>query len=127
LSISVNEVLRLLSKILGKLPRSEFSEYDYPLDRIMNLLSAPDHTFIPEVEVTDTASVEVPVDSFVISVRPKGGDVKANFDRPITLSEYTIIPKDTVKLVGRMTKKLYLQALAGQTAKVRVEGLKLVS
>jgi len=86
---------------------------------------ATDHVFIPEVTVTDSAVEEVTVDSFLVSIRPQDGDIKANFDRPITSSEYTIIPKDTVKIIGRYTSKIYLQALPGQTAKVRVEGLKV--
>lgn len=124
--MSTVELLNVAKKILGKLPLSEFSSHDRPLDRIMNLLAAPDHFFNPEVEVTDAAPVELPVNSFVVSIRPKDGDIKANFDRQITAGEYTIVPRDTVKIVGRMTGKLYLQALAGQTAKVRVEGLRLV-
>lgn len=124
--MSAVERLHYLKKILGKLPKTEFSEYDYPLDRIMDLMAAPDHVFKPEITVTDSEPVEVEVNSFVVSIRPKEGDVKVNFDRPITTDEYTVIPKDVIKVVGRRTGKLYLQALAGQTSKVRIEGLRLV-
>jgi len=86
---------------------------------------AGDHIFKPEIPVTDVKITEVEVNAFLVSVRPKDGDIKANFGRTITVDEYSIIPKDTVKIVCRYTDKVYLQALAGQSAVVRVEGLKV--
>ncbi|NHV97342.1 MAG: hypothetical protein HA494_06095 [Thaumarchaeota archaeon] len=39
----------------------------------------------------------------LIKVPPDGRPVKANFDRPITAEEYTVVYPGVVKVVGRMT------------------------
>jgi hypothetical protein len=128
LSVSIGELLRQLQKISGKLPKSVFSSYDYPLDRLMNFLAAPEHAFYPELEVTDSGSV-LTVDGFLISIRadPSYAPVKFNLDRPVTATEYSVVFPGVIKIVGRLTKNLYLVAPMGQTSRVRVEALRLVS
>ena len=126
--MSLVEQLNVLKRILGRLPKTEFSSYDYPLDRLMNFLAAPEHAFYPELEVTDSGSV-LTVDGFLISIRadPDYAPVKFNLDRPVTATEYSVVFPGVIKIVGRLTKDLYLVAPAGQTSRVRVEALRLVS
>jgi hypothetical protein len=124
--VSGVELLNVGKKILGKLPKTEFSAFDYPLDRLMNLIAAPNHLFKPEIDVTDVG-VEVPTSGFLILIKvpPDGRPVKANFDRPITADEYTVVYPGVVKVVGRMTDVLYLKAPQGYSSKATVEVLRL--
>jgi hypothetical protein len=120
------ELLNVGKKILGRLPKTTFSQYDYPFDRLMNLLAAPNHLFKPEIEVPDTG-IEVETSGFLILIKvpPDGRPVKANFDRPITADEYTVVYPGVVKVVGRMTNTLYLKAPQGYSSKATVEVLRL--
>lgn len=126
--MSLVEQLNVLKRILGRLPKTEFSSYDYPLDRLMGFLAAPEHAFYPEVDVTDSGSV-LTVDGFLISIRadPSYAPVKFNLDRPVTATEYSVVFPGVIKIVGRITKNLYLVAPMGQSSRVRVEALRLVS
>jgi len=126
--VSLVEQLNVLKRILGRLPKTEFSSYDYPLDRLMGFLAAPEHAFYPEVDVTDSGSV-LTVDGFLISIRadPSYAPVKFNLDRPVTATEYSVVFPGVIKIVGRITKNLYLVAPMGQSSRVRVEALRLVS
>lgn len=123
---SLIDQLSLMKRILGKLPKTEFSSFDYPLDRLMSLLAAPNHTFYPNVVVVDRG-VSLPVNGFLVSIKvdPTGSPVKVNFDRPVSDSEYTTVFPGIVKVVGRLTQNLYLKAPAGQKSSVSVEILKL--
>lgn len=118
------ELLNWVKKILGKLPKTEFSKYDYPLDRLMNLISAPNHLFKPELTVTD---VEQPVivNGFLTAIKARDAPVKANFDRHVSVDDYTTVWTDTIKMIARITETVYLQAPAGQVSKVTLEALKL--
>ena len=90
--------------------------------------SAPDyfkdHLFNPEVEVTDTMKA-IDVNAHVISVASKEGDIKVNFGRPVTATEYYLLSKGLGLLVARYTDKIYAQARAGQTGKLRITALKI--
>lgn len=127
--MSTARVIEELKKIRGKLPKSGLSTVDYPLDVIISLLSQNsvplDHKFIPEVDVVDTTQTVIDINGIVIAiaVTPDSGPVKVNFDRAITPTEYTIVNPASVKVYNRLTKKIYLQALQGYTAKVRIEAL----
>jgi hypothetical protein len=125
MGLSVGELLRQLQKISGKLPKTQLSSFDYPLDRLMNLISAPEHIFIPELEVPDYG-VEVDVDGFLILVKVPYDKppVKMNLDRPVT-NEYTVVYPGMGKIIGRFTRKLYLQAPTGYSSKAVVEALRV--
>lgn len=119
------EVLNALKRILGRLPKTEFSAYDRPLDRAMNLLAAPEHEFKPDIIVTDEG-IELPIAGFLYSIRadPEHAPVKVNFDRPVD-KEYTVVFPGTIKQIGRLASKVYLKAPVGQKSLVRLEVLKL--
>ena len=120
------ELLNIGKKILGKLPKTVFSEYDYPLDRLMDLIAPRDHVFYPLVEVGAEGKV-LNVDAFVhrISVDPTSAPVKFNIDRPVTDQEYSVVFPGVVKVISRLAGKVYLKAPLGQTSKVTVECLKV--
>jgi len=124
--VSVVEELNVLKRILGKLPRSEFSSYDKPLDRLMQFIAPPEHSFYPEVKVTD-AGETLNVNGFLISLRadPNYAPVKFNLDRPVTDTEYSVVWPGVVKTICRLTNTLYLKAPEGQVSLVRVEVLRL--
>jgi hypothetical protein len=126
--VSSVEQLNVLKRVLGRLPKTEFSSYDYPLDRLMGFLAPPEHAFYPELEVTDSGTV-LTVDGFLISIRadPSYAPVKFNLDRPVTATEYSVVFPGVIKIVGRLTKDLYLTAPLGAVSRVRVEALRLVS
>jgi len=121
--LSLVEQINYIRKILGRLPQSEFSQYDKPLDRLMDLLSAPDHAFKPEVTVDENGKV-LEISGFLYSIKADNSAVKVNFDRPVTDEEYTVVYPGMIKKVSRITSKLYLKALPGQTSTVTVEVLR---
>jgi len=124
--VSVVEELNVLKRILGKLPKSEFSSYDKPLDMLMQFIAPPEHAFYPEVKVTDEGET-LNVNGFLISLRadPNYAPVKFNLDRPVTDTEYSVVWPGVIKIVNRLTNTLYLKAPEGQTSLVRIEVLKL--
>jgi len=129
--MSVNEVLRLLSKILGRLPKSEFSSIDRPLDAIMDILRTYNPTVFSDHVVW---SGYVPSDSVaqidvggaaVLRIRARYSPVMVNFDRPLE-SEYIIVDPDTYQIIPRLTSKIYAKTLQGYPpAFVEVFGLKV--
>ena len=98
----------------------------YVAKKISDLIAPPDHSFYPEIEVTD-AGKTLNVNGFIISIRvdPNYAPVKFNLDRPVTDTEYSVVFPGIIKIVNRLTKTLYLKAPSGQISRVRVEVLKL--
>ena len=92
----------------------------------MDMLSAREHAFRPELIVDETGT-ELPISGFSYSIKAENSPVKVNFDRPVTDDEYTIVYPGTIKKVSRVTSKLYLKALPGQTSLVTVEVLRFGS
>jgi hypothetical protein len=84
-----------------------------------------DHVFRPEILVDDVGKV-VEVNGFLhkISVTPDSAPVKFNLDRPVTDTEFSVVFPGTVKIISRLTGKIYLKAPAGQTSKVTLESLR---
>jgi len=123
--VSIEE-LNILKKILGRLPKTEFSSYDKPLDLLVGFMAPPNHAFYPEVKVTDAGEV-LNVNGFLISLRvdPGYAPVKFNLDRPVSSTEYSVVWPGIIKVVNRLTNTLYLKAPEGQVSVVRVEVLKL--
>jgi hypothetical protein len=124
--MSTVELLNISKKILGKLPRTELSIHDQPLDRIMNLLSAPNHVFKPSINVPDTGT-SLNIAGFLIYIKVPFDQqpVKVNLDRQITDTEYTVVYPGMVKVVSRFTNTLYLKAPTGFTSTAVIEALKL--
>lgn len=123
--VALNEVLRLLSKILGRLPKSEFSSYDKPLDVIIDYLAPPDHTFIPYITVTD-AGASIAVNGFLWSIKvdSSSAPVKYNLDRPVTDTEYDVVYPGVELTIARKASTIYLKAPAGQVSKVMLRVLR---
>lgn len=119
------EELNVLKKILGRLPRTQFSSYDEPLDRLMDFIAPPDHLFIPELTVTDSGT-EVEANAFVYYIKADQNYAPCmfNLDRPVTGTEYSIVFPGIIKVIGRNASKLYLKAPLGHTSKVTVEMLR---
>jgi len=124
-SYSRTEELKILLKILGRLPRSEFSSFDRPLDLILDAVSPPDHFFSPEVTVTDRG-VSVPVgDALVVKIKNLSGHpVFFNLDRDVSSAEYGIVPPQSFVVVNRRARAVYLRAPEGQVAVVKVDALR---
>jgi hypothetical protein len=114
MGVSLGEVLRVLNKILGKYEK-EMGIRVYP--------TARDHSFVPELEVTD-AGVELPVSGLIYKVKVVGDyPVYVNIDRPVG-EEYTVVYPGSYYLIPRAGWKLYLRAPAGLKTRVRVETLR---
>jgi hypothetical protein len=111
MGVSLGEVLRVLNKILGKYER-EVGIRVYP--------TARDHSFIPEVEVTD-AGVELPASGFLYKVAVVGDyPVYVNVDRPVG-GEYKVVWPGSYALIPRVGRRLYLRAPQGFRTRVAVE------
>jgi hypothetical protein len=113
MSVSLNEVLRVLNKILGKYEK-DMGIKVYPAFR--------DHVFVPELEVTDEG-VALPVPGLVYKVKVIGDyPVYINIDRPAD-EEYAVVFPGTYYIMPRVGRTLYLRAPSGFKTKVRIEVL----
>lgn len=114
------EILNYLKKNLGIIiKRLEDSG-------VIAIPTAKDHLFVPEIEVTDIgASIDVNGFLHYIKVHPESSPVKFNLDRPVTNTEYSVVHPGVVKVVSRISNKVYLKAPAGQKSKVTLEVLRL--
>jgi len=92
------------------------------LDSGISVNMFKDHTFYPEILVDDQG-IEIDVNGFLhkISVSTDSAPVKFNLDRPITDTEFSVVFPGTVKIISRLTGKIYLKAPLGQTSKVTLE------
>ncbi len=120
------ETLNVLKKILGKLPKTSLSSYDYPIDIIIKLIAPPEHVFIPNL-VVDDRGLSVRIDGFIhyLKVEPNYAPCKFNIDRDVTDREYSVVFPGTIKVVSRYASKIYLRAPQGQTSCVTIESLKV--
>jgi hypothetical protein len=85
--------------------------------------SSRDHSFVPELEVTD-AGVELPLFGLIYKVKVVGDyPVYVNIDRPVG-EEYTVVYPGSYYIIPRAGFKLYLRAPAGLRTRVRVEVLR---
>ncbi len=108
--------------------KSELYEAVQYLRKIAEVLKAGvtvrDHTFKPEVEVTD-AGVVVPVEGFIYSLKAEGSDIKYNIDREVTATEYDVVWKNTIVIISRLGSKIYAKTPAGHVGKLWIKALKL--
>jgi len=115
MSISLNEVLRLLNKLVGKYER-EMGLRVFP--------TARDHMFVPELEVDDKG-VSLSISGFIYKVKVIGDyPVYINIDRPVE-NEYTVVFPGSYHIIPRVGRILYLKAPTGFKTKVRIEALAL--
>jgi len=93
---------------------------------VLSIVTARDHVFRPEVEVTDEG-VELPIEGFVYSIKvnPNYAPVKLNLDRPVTSTEYSVVYPGVIKVISRFASTIYLQAPMGQVSRVTVEALRM--
>jgi hypothetical protein len=117
--VSSVELLNYLKKQLGVITRILEEK------GVLTVPYAGDHIFIPEVTVPDYG-VTVDINGFLILVKVPYTElpVKMNLDRPVT-NEYTVVYPGMGKIIGRFTRKLYLQAPTGYSSKAVVEALKV--
>jgi len=130
--VSVVETLYVLKKILGKLPKTEFSSYDRPLDEIIEQLRAGLTTFpvftehiIKYVDVTSTPQpISLGRKVFVLKLSAVGAPIYVNYDRDVTDSEFDVIYPDSYKVVPRITSTIWAKVPSGYpTAKLGIFGL----
>jgi len=135
---SVEEV-QVLKKILGRLPKTEFSSYDRPLDQIITLLaqiaesgiatspSFGDHVAM-EVDLTDVqTAITLPKRVLVLKLTAIDAPVYVNLDREVTDSEYIPIPPYSYIVISRATSTIYAKTLTGYVGKLQILGLSGVS
>ena len=93
---------------------------------VLATVTARDHTFKPEVEVTEEGA-QLPIEGFVYSIKAHPGyaPVKFNLDRPVTATEYSVVYPGVVKIISRCASKIYLQAPMGQVSRVTIEALRI--
>jgi hypothetical protein len=116
--VSGAEVLNFLKRSLGIIIKRLEEE---------GILSSPsfkDHSFIPELEVTD-AGVDLAIPGLVYKVKVVGDyPVYLNIDRPISREEYKIVYPGSYYVIPRIGAKVYLKAPSGFKTKVAIETLR---
>jgi len=83
-----------------------------------------DHVFMPDINIPSTTVKQIDVNAYLIKLTAKYADIKVNFNRNITPTEYIIIYQDTSRIITLPTTKIYAQSLA-PGGKLTIEGLKL--
>ena len=93
---------------------------------VLATVTARNHTFKPEVEVTDEG-VELPIEAFIYSIKahPNYAPVKFNLDRPVTSTEYSVVYPGVIKIISRYASTIYLKAPMGQVSYVTIEALRV--
>lgn len=110
------EILNFMKKSLGIIIKRLEEE------GVLATPSYRDHTFIPEVEVSDEG-VDLLISGLVYKVKVVGDyPVYLNIDRPVG-REYTVVYPGSYYVVPRVGSKLYLKAPSGFRTKVRIEAL----
>jgi len=133
--VSSVEEVQVLKKILGRLPKTEFSSYDRPLDRIIALLaqiaesgitSSPsfgDHVAL-EVDLDwNQKAIALPRRALVLKLTAIDAPVYVNLDREVTDTEYIPIPPYSYIVIPRATSVVYAKTLIGYTGKLQILGL----
>jgi len=130
--MSTVDVVTYLKKILGKLPKTEFSSYDRPLDEVIELLRGGLMTFptftehvVKYIDVTSTPQpIDLGIKALMLKLSAIGAPIYVNYDREVTDSEFDVIYPDSYKVVPRVTKTLWAKVPNGYpTAKLGIFGL----
>ena len=114
------EQVAMLKKIAGKLPQSQLSSMDEPLDKLIDLASAYDHGSYDAVLAT-ADEVALQVDCYEALIRTREGDILVNFDRHVNQAGVKTLESDTLMTICRVTSVIYIQPLAGATPHVTIE------
>ena len=111
------EVLNFLKKSLGIIIKRLEEE------GVLTSTSYTDHSFIPELEVTD-AGIDLAIPGLVYKIKVVGDyPVYLNIDRPIG-EEYKVVYPGSYYVIPRIGAKVYLKAPSGFKTKVAVEALR---
>lgn len=90
---------------------------------VLSLLTYTEHSFLPEVEVTDEGLV-LPVGGMLYKVKViDGAPVYLNIDRPVTDREYAVVFPGSYRIIPRIASAIYLKAPTGYKSKVTIEAL----
>jgi len=128
------EVVVTLKKILGRLPQSEFSSYDRPLDLILDKLSRMEEVLSLRqsfnehvIRVLDVDSTPQKIDlgmpCFVVKLEASYAPIYVNYDREVTDAEFDVVYPDSCKVVSRIARYLWVKTPQGYTGRLRVFGL----
>ena len=111
------EVLNFLKKSLGIIIKRLEEE------GVLTSTSYTDHSFIPELEVTD-AGIDLAIPGLVYKIKVVGDyPVYLNIDRPIG-EEYKVVYPGSYYVIPRTGVKVYLKAPSGFKTKVAIEALR---
>ena len=111
------EILNFLKKSLGIIIKRLEEE------GVLTSTSYTDHSFIPELEVTD-AGIDLAIPGLVYKIKVVGDyPVYINIDRPIS-DEYKVVYPGSYYVIPRIGAKVYLKAPSGFKTKVAVEALR---
>jgi len=115
--VSGVEVLNFLKKSLGIIIKRLEEE------GVLTSTSYTDHSFIPELEVTD-AGIDLAIPGLVYKIKVVGDyPVYLNIDRPIG-EEYKVVYPGSYYVIPRTGVKVYLKAPSGFKTKVAIEALR---
>jgi hypothetical protein len=86
--------------------------------------SFKDHSFVPELEVTDTG-VDIAIPGLMYKVKVVGDyPVYINIDRPVDSGEYKVVYPSSYYIIPRAGVKVYLKAPSGFKTRVAIEALR---
>jgi hypothetical protein len=115
--VSGAEILNFLKKSLGIIIKRLEEE------GVLASTSYTDHSFIPELEVTDVG-VDLAIPGLLYKIKVVGEyPVYLNIDRPVG-DEYTVVHPGSYYVIPRAGVKVYLKAPQGFKTRVRVEALR---
>jgi hypothetical protein len=115
--VSGVELLNFLKKSLGIIIKRLEEE------GVLANPSFKDHSFIPELEVTD-AGIDLAIPGLVYKIKVVGDyPVYINIDRPIS-GEYKVVYPGSYYVIPRTGVKVYLKAPSGFKTRVAIEALR---
>jgi len=114
--VSEVEILNFLKKALGIIIKD--------LEEKGVVITAPEHRFYPEV-IVDENGTSVDVSGAVAWKLKNLSNYPCfmNVDRPVTDTEYAVIPPQSVFVIARRADRVYLKAPLGHTCLIKVDAL----
>jgi len=114
--VSEVEILNYLKKALGIIIKD--------LEEKGVVVSAPDHVFYPEI-IVDDVGTSVDVGGGVVFKLKNLSNYPCyvNLDRPVTDSEYAVIPPNSVYVIARRAGRVYLRAPLGHSCLIKIDVL----
>jgi len=114
--VSEVEILNFLKKSLGIIIKD--------LEEKGVIVSAPEHRFLPEI-IVDENGISVDVSGAMAWKLKNLSNYPCfmNVDRPVTDTEYAVIPPQSVFVVARRADRIYLRAPIGHSCLIKVDVL----